>query len=72
MKLDPDYTVVSDFSANGPTRGSIFPVIDMAGKVLRPRKPNDPITDLTDLDLSPTTHKRYHQLRDRTNHERRT
>ena len=62
---DPDYTVVSDFSANGPTRGSIFPVLDMAGKVLRPRKPNDPITDLTDLDLSPTTHKRYHQLRDR-------
>ena len=46
---DPDYTVVSDFSANGPTRGSIFPVLDMAGKVLRPRKPNDPITDLTDL-----------------------
>ena len=55
MKLDPDYTVVSDFSANGPTRGAIFPVLDMAGDVVRPRKPDDPMTDLTELDLTPTT-----------------
>ena len=54
MKLDPDYTVVSDFSANGPTRGAIFPVLDMAGEVVRPRKPDDPMTGLTELDLTPS------------------
>ena len=43
MKKDPDYTVVSDFSTNGPTRGMIFPVLDMAGDVVRPRKPDDPL-----------------------------
>ena len=55
MKKDPDYTVVSDWSANGPTRGAIFPVLDMAGDVVRPRKPDDPLVGLTELDLSPAT-----------------
>ena len=62
MSLDPDYTVVSDFRATGATRGSIFPVMDLAGDVLRPRKPGDTMTDITEdrPDLSPPqrTHKR--------------
>ena len=54
VNRDPDYTVVSDWSANGPTRGAIFPVLDMAGQVVHSRKPDDPLTDLTELDLTPT------------------
>ena len=42
----PEYVVVSDFRANGSTRGAIFPVLDMAGGVLRPRKPGDPAMDI--------------------------
>ena len=48
MTLDPDYTVVSDFSATGKTRGALDPVLDMAGDVLRPRKPGGMMTDVTD------------------------
>ena len=55
----PDYTVVSDFRANGATRGSLFPVIDMAGEVLRPRKPGDPIDDLPKPDIQPSRQKQY-------------
>ena len=46
MKLEPEYVVVSDFRANGSTRGAIFPVLDMTGGVLRPRKPGDPAMDI--------------------------
>ena len=48
----PEYTVVSDFRANGSTRGAIYPVLDMAGGVLRSRKPGDPAMDIPES-LSP-------------------
>ena len=46
-KREPDWTVVSDFSADGLTRGAIFPVADLSGAVLRARKPDGPVTDIT-------------------------
>ena len=59
MTLDPDYTVVSDFRANGATRGSIFPVLDLAGRVLQARKPGGSIADLPKFTPPPPTYKRH-------------
>ena len=39
---DGTLVVVSDFSANGPTRGSLNPVLGMCGEVLQQRKEADP------------------------------
>ena len=39
---DGTLVVVSDFSANGPTRGSLDPVLGICGEVLQPRKEADP------------------------------
>ena len=59
MKREPDYTVVSDFRANGATRGAIDPVLDLAGEVLRPRNPDDKPTDTPPVNIPQSTYRRY-------------
>ena len=58
MKRDPDYTVVSDFSATGKTRGALDPVLNLAGDVLRPRGPCDPMTDVPKHIIPPSNYAR--------------
>ena len=46
-KSDDSFVVVSDFSAAGPTRGSLNPVLGMCGEVLQPRREDDPAPEPT-------------------------
>ena len=55
---DDTLVVVSDFRANGPTRGSLNPILGVCGEVLQPRQQNEPAPE---QDFSPPPNLQPHR-----------